>query len=680
MPSERAMSNLIGLIYDAACDPLRWPVFLEQLGQALLASASNIFVQNLRSQEFIVATGLGVDALTTEGHMNTTSRFSGILRWGITGCLCFLFCSYAHSQSQTLSNDIGGHRRAPSITMQPQSQTVTVPATATFAVTAKGPQLSYQWYKNGAAISGATLTTYTTPATTSGTNGAIFSVTATNRFGNTTSAPAVLTVFPAATMNLAPVGPVLIGGRPQSQTVVAGESATFSATAIGTEPISYQWNQNGTSISGATSATYTTLPTTSADDGVTFTVTVTNSVNSLTSSPATLTVTSGPVAPTITGQPQNVTVNQGNTGYFSVSATGTAPLSYQWSKNGTPITDATDPTYTTVATTAADNNAQFTVTVTNGASNVTSGQAALFVAPTAGLGGFQLPVPGFGAGDPVTPRDLTAIQYKFQVVTNNSKSLKIIFAGNGLYNPGSNIIYNTQSNVYSGTLSFADGGCTTFPPLGMYTEAFASLRHATADYPFSSGQTSAVGSGINTSDPVNWPIQTNLVDDFPNLYESVSISQFNLNGLEGLVTVQRGGTLTDVSSFENKCGVPMLFTTYRMWTITTQIAGHPTVVNQIVVPDADGRFIYPVQAMTFFSEFLDTLGEFTVQFWNFAYMTESNPVWTSASTFSTIYDNGGSGQNSGVHVVTVNGQDRVEFSNVSGNSYLLPNLRFSIAP
>jgi hypothetical protein len=117
-----------------------------------------------------------------------------------------------------------------------------------------------------------------------------------------------------------------------------------------------------------------------------------------------------------------------------------------------------------------------------------------------------------------------------------------------------------------------------------------------------------------------------------------------------------------------------------MWTITTQMTGYATVVNQVVVPDADARYINPYQAMQFLSEFLNSPGTFTVQFWNFAYMTESNPVWTPSSTLQTEDEYTGSGQDMGSHVVSVNGQDRVEFSNVPGNSYLPPNLPFSIAP
>jgi Zn-dependent metalloprotease len=84
-----------------------------------------------------------------------------------------------------------------------------------------------------------------------------------------------------------------ITSQPANQTVAAGATATFTVTASGTAPLSYQWRKNGASVSGATSASYTTPATTTADNGATFSVVVTNSAGSATSNNATLTVTSG---------------------------------------------------------------------------------------------------------------------------------------------------------------------------------------------------------------------------------------------------------------------------------------------------------------------------------------------------------------------------------------------------
>ena len=262
---------------------------------------------------------------------------------------------------------------APQIVTPPANQTVTAGQSATFSVTATGKApLSYQWNKNGTAISGATSSSYTTPPTTAADNGDLFNVVVSDPLGNTASTAATLTVTGGS-------GAPSIIAQPVNQTVTAGQSATFSVTATGTAPLSYQWNKNGTAISGATSAAYTTPPTTTADNGAQFTVVVSNTSGSVTSAGATLTVNPGSIAPTITVQPLSQTVTAGQTASFSVTATGTAPFAYQWHKNGLTINGATSPTYSTPATTSADNGAQLDVAVSNTAGSVNSQAATLMV-------------------------------------------------------------------------------------------------------------------------------------------------------------------------------------------------------------------------------------------------------------------------------------------------------------
>lgn len=84
-------------------------------------------------------------------------------------------------------------------------------------------------------------------------------------------------------------------------------------------------------------------------------------------------------APSITTQPQSQTVTAPATATFSVAATGTTPLSYQWNKDRNPISGATSPSYTTPPTAAADNGEKFTVVITNSAGTVTSSAASLTV-------------------------------------------------------------------------------------------------------------------------------------------------------------------------------------------------------------------------------------------------------------------------------------------------------------
>lgn len=89
-----------------------------------------------------------------------------------------------------------------------------------------------------------------------------------------------------------PVAPY-INTQPANQTVTAGQTATFNVTASGTSPLSYQWQKNGADITGATSASYTTLATTTADSGEQFRVVISNSAGNATSNTATLTVNPG---------------------------------------------------------------------------------------------------------------------------------------------------------------------------------------------------------------------------------------------------------------------------------------------------------------------------------------------------------------------------------------------------
>jgi Immunoglobulin domain len=88
-----------------------------------------------------------------------------------------------------------------------------------------------------------------------------------------------------------------------------------------------------------------------------------------------------PVAPSLAVQPASTTVTAGQAATFSASASGTAPLTYQWQKNGSAIAGATATSYTTPATTTADSGELFRVVVSNSAGNVTSNSATLTVNP-----------------------------------------------------------------------------------------------------------------------------------------------------------------------------------------------------------------------------------------------------------------------------------------------------------
>jgi hypothetical protein len=179
----------------------------------------------------------------------------------------------------------------------------------------------------------------------------------------------------------------MITQQPASQTATVGQTATFTVMATGTAPLSYQWEKNNSAIMNApNSPSYTTPTLAMSDSGATFQVIVSNGVNpSATSNPATLTVNPASVAPTITTQPSNATVTAGATATFTVVATGTAPLSYQWQRNNSPIANAPNsPSYTTATLSTADSGATFRVVVSNGVNPpATSTSATLTVNPAA---------------------------------------------------------------------------------------------------------------------------------------------------------------------------------------------------------------------------------------------------------------------------------------------------------
>jgi hypothetical protein len=100
--------------------------------------------------------------------------------------------------------------------------------------------------------------------------------------------------------------------------------------------------------------------------------------------------------PAITNQPQSITTAQGNTASFSVTATGAAPLTYQWKKNGVNISGATNATYEIQSVAFADSG-NYSVVVSNAAGSVTSNNATLKVAAPNTIPIAEINTPATGA-------------------------------------------------------------------------------------------------------------------------------------------------------------------------------------------------------------------------------------------------------------------------------------------
>ncbi|MBV8500506.1 MAG: hypothetical protein JO006_02165 [Paucibacter sp.] len=259
----------------------------------------------------------------------------------------------------------------PTISAQPQAVSVADGQTATLSVSASsGALLSYQWQLNGAAVTGATGASYTTPPLVYGTNYP-YSVVISNAGGSVTSQVAAITVTPVAPS---------ISMQPTSASIADGSDAGFGVKVSGSQPIGYQWFRNGVAISGANQSSITLSPVQLSDSGASFTVQISNVAGNVTSQAAQLTVT--PVPAQITVAPADQTVLDGATASYSVKAIGSAPLSYQWQLNGKNITGATSANYSFAAS-YAQSGGQLAVVVSNAYGTVTSTLAALKVTPLA---------------------------------------------------------------------------------------------------------------------------------------------------------------------------------------------------------------------------------------------------------------------------------------------------------
>jgi hypothetical protein len=263
------------------------------------------------------------------GALNGKLNANGARLW-------VLLCQFTTAPSGVIDDvriatDWAAVTGGPGIYMQPTNQTADAGTSVTFTVRAfGGTPLSYQWQKdgvnlsNGGNISGATSSALSISSVLQGDSGS-YSAIVTNSYSAATSASATLTV-----------NDPFITTQPTNRTVAYGATVALSVVAVGTPTLTYQWYKDssplsdGGHVSGSLTATLTITGFSASDIGV-YNVIVANGLgSSVTSSNAQLQATD----PSISTQPVSVTNIYATTATFQVTASGTAPFSYQWHRAG----------------------------------------------------------------------------------------------------------------------------------------------------------------------------------------------------------------------------------------------------------------------------------------------------------------------------------------------------------
>lgn len=300
--------------------------------------------------------------------------------------------------------------------------------------------------------------------------------------------------------------------QPQSQIVPPGSNAIFSVAATGDAPLSYQWNFNGTTITGATATSYSITNVQFGDDGG-YAVVVTNSSGSVTSSIAMLVVG---IAPAITSQPQSENTNVGATVTFSVGASGDPAPNFQWRLNGNPISGATNSNYTRTNVQPADTG-DYSVLLTNVAGSAVSSNATLTVV----------------SGTPTV-----IAQWNFNSVTADAN------VGTGVTAPS--IGSGTAGSVGGTSATFATGSATDPASAGGDNSAWN-----TSTYPAATANNKTAGVQFNVSTASKQNIVVSWDERMSNTGSKYMRLQYTTNGMT-FFDFPTGTSVSAATVFESK--------------------------------------------------------------------------------------------------------------------------------
>ena len=262
---------------------------------------------------------------------------------------------------------------APFITVQPVPRTVLEGGTVIFTLRAKGtPPLYYKWYKTGSAtVLGSTDSLVLSSIAKSDSGTSYYCVVH-------NEADSVIST--AATLHVGTVPPI-INLHPANQTIYEGETATFFVQATGSDTLKYTWYKRGDNTILGTTDTLVLQDVARADSGGMYFCKVTNDAGIDSSDDAMLIVKKALIAPVITLEPVSQTKYVGNSVTFTVTATGNPPPSYQWERDGVPMTGKTGSILTLNGLDLSDDGSEFTCKIYNSQDTISSNVAVLTIEP-----------------------------------------------------------------------------------------------------------------------------------------------------------------------------------------------------------------------------------------------------------------------------------------------------------
>jgi len=403
----------------------------------------------------------------------------------------------------------------PQILAQPEGGSDILGGSVTLEVTATGSgTLGYQWFRDSVLIPGAEMNVLSLDPLQAGDLGS-YTVTVSNVAGEETSTPVLVEV----------TLPPSFSTQPTAQAVAEGGEATFEAVATGEGDIGYQWFKNGSPLEEESGASLTLSAVSGADEG-SYRVDATNLAGTTASNSVALTVLQ---APAITTQPAGNHLVVGGSHSFTVGATGSAPLEYQWTKDGGDLSGETAATLTIDSAALADAG-DYAVRVSNSVGSATSSAAQLQVSATAVAPAITTDLASFSA-----PAETAA---NFTVGVSGTAPFSYAWTRDGAPIAASGPVLMLDP------LSEADAGdyqVTVSNAAGSATSAIATLTVTASTqrdyYVAPDGQPDAAGT---LADPTTLPVAITLVEPGFRIYMRGGTYSFSAQ-----ITIARDNTGLD---------------------------------------------------------------------------------------------------------------------------------------